>query len=107
MVSSIIKKLGDIAAFRNGLNFTKSSKGESIKIIGVKDFQNYFWIQEAQLDSVTIDAELKEIDILCKGDILTVRSNGNKELIVRCLLAGALSEKTSHSGFTENYICCF
>ncbi|HEY9800461.1 MAG TPA: restriction endonuclease subunit S [Leptolyngbyaceae cyanobacterium] len=94
------KKLGDIATFRNGLNFTKSSKGESIKIVGVKDFQNYFWIQEDQLDSVTIDAELKEIDILRKGDILTVRSNGNKELIGRCVLAGDLSQKTSHSGFT-------
>lgn len=94
------KKLGDIATFRNGLNFTKSSKGESIKIVGVKDFQNHFWIQEAQLDSVTIDAELKEIDILRKGDILTVRSNGNKELIGRCVLAGEISEKTSHSGFT-------
>lgn len=94
------KKLGDIATFRNGLNFTKSSKGESIKIVGVKDFQNHFWIQEAELDSVTIDANLKEIDILRKGDILTVRSNGNKELIGRCLLANELSEKTSHSGFT-------
>ena len=94
------KKLGDIATFRNGLNFTKSSKGESIKIVGVKDFQNHFWIQEDQLDSVTIDAELKEIDILREGDILTVRSNGNKELIGRCVIAGELSQKTSHSGFT-------
>jgi type I restriction enzyme S subunit len=94
------KKLGDIATFRNGLNFTKSSKGESIKIVGVKDFQNHFWIQEDQLESVTIDAELKEIDILRKGDILTVRSNGNKELIGRCVLAGDIYEKTSHSGFT-------
>lgn len=94
------KKLGDIATFRNGLNFTKSSKGESIKIVGVKYFQNHFWIQEDQLESVTIDAELKEIDILRKGDILTVRSNGNKELIGRCVLAGDIYEKTSHSGFT-------
>jgi type I restriction enzyme S subunit len=94
------KNLEDIATFRNGINFTKSSKGESIKIVGVKDFQNNFWIQEGQLDSVTIDAELKEIDILRKGDILTVRSNGNKELIGRCILAGDISEKTSHSGFT-------
>jgi type I restriction enzyme S subunit len=94
------RKLGEIATFRNGLNFTKSSKGEFIKIVGVKDFQNHFYIQESQLDSVTIDADLKEIDILRKGDILTVRSNGNKELIGRCVLADNLLEKTSHSGFT-------
>lgn len=94
------KKLGDIATFRNGLNFTKNSKGESIKIVGVKDFQNNFWIHEEQLDSVTLDGDLREIDILRKGDILTVRSNGNKELIGRCVLIGDLSGKTSHSGFT-------
>jgi type I restriction enzyme, S subunit len=94
------KKLGDIATFRNGLNFTKSSKGESIRIVGVKDFQNYFWLKEDQLESVTIDGELKKIDTLRKRDILTVRSNGNKELIGRCILVGDLSEKTSHSGFT-------
>jgi type I restriction enzyme, S subunit len=94
------KRLGDIATFRNGLNFTKASKGESIKIVGVRDFQNHFWIQEEQLDSVTIDAELKEIDVLQKGDILAVRSNGNNELIGRCVLAGVISGKTSHSGFT-------
>ncbi len=40
------KKLGEIAEFRNGLNFTKSSKGELIKIVGVKDFQDHFWIKE-------------------------------------------------------------
>ncbi|NDJ16419.1 restriction endonuclease subunit S [Myxacorys almedinensis] len=96
----IEKKLGDIAAFRNGLNFTKNSKGESIRIVGVKDFQNNFWIQEDQLESVTLDGELKEIDALRKGDILTVRSNGNRELIGRCVLVGDLSERTSHSGFT-------
>jgi type I restriction enzyme S subunit len=92
--------LGEIATFRNGLNFTKNSKGESIKIVGVKDFQSNFWIDEEQLETVTIDGDLKEIDVLQKGDILTVRSNGNKELIGRCVLAGELSEKTSHSGFT-------
>jgi type I restriction enzyme S subunit len=92
--------LGEIATFRNGLNFTKNSKGESIKIVGVKDFQNNFWIDEEQLETVTVDGDLKEIDVLREGDILTVRSNGNKELIGRCVLAGELSEKTSHSGFT-------
>ncbi|WP_225901248.1 restriction endonuclease subunit S [[Leptolyngbya] sp. PCC 7376] len=96
----IEEKLGTIADFRNGLNFTKSSRGEVIKIVGVKDFQNHFFIQDNQLESVTIDSTIKEIDILKEGDILTVRSNGNKELIGRCILANKLTEKTSHSWFT-------
>ena len=94
------KKLGDIATFRNGLNFTKSSKGESIKIVGVKDFQNHFWIQEAECRFRDHRCKLEGNNILRKGDILTVRSNGNKELIGRCVLANELLEKTSHSGFT-------
>ena len=36
------KPLGEMAMFRNGVNFTKSSQGEPIKILGVKDFQDYY-----------------------------------------------------------------
>lgn len=94
------KKLSDIAAFKNGLNFTKSSKGDKIKIVGVRDFQNSFWIPIQQLETAQIDGSLSDAYLLQKGDILTVRSNGNKQLIGRCILAPDVPEKTSHSGFT-------
>lgn len=97
---SEVKLLGDVATFRNGINFTKASKGETIKIVGVKDFQNYFWVPLDNLDSVTIDGKLNETDYLRKGDILAVRSNGNQQLIGRSILAGEVTEKTTHSGFT-------
>ena len=74
------KTLGDFATFRNGLNFTKGSDGEVIKIVGVKDFKNRFWVPFEHLESVTIDGKLREIDFLKDDDILTVRSNGNPEL---------------------------
>ena len=96
----IVKRLGEIATFRNGLNFTKGSLGEKIKIVGVKDFQKSFWVPLKLLDSVTIDGKLNEIDLLKEGDILTVRSNGNPELIGRMLIAGKVEENVSHSGFT-------
>ena len=94
------KRLGEIATFRNGMNFSKASRGERIKIVGVKDFQNAFFVPEESLDSVTIEGQLNENDVLKEGDILAVRSNGNPELIGRTILAGGLSENTSHSGFT-------
>ena len=97
---SEVKMLGDIATFRNGINFTKASKGETVNIVGVKDFQNYFWVPLDNLDSVTIDGKLNETDYLRKGDILAVRSNGNQQLIGRSILAGDVTEKTTHSGFT-------
>ena len=94
------QKLGDIASFRNGLNYTKQSKGQTVRIIGVKDFQNHFWAPIDDLDCVTLDGELSETDSLVEGDILSVRSNGNPALIGRCMLVGVLSGPVSHSGFT-------
>ncbi len=93
-------KLGEKATFRNGINFTKGSKGALVKIVGVKDFQSNFWIPIEGLDIVTTDGELKEIDVLKEGDIVAVRSNGNPKLIGRCMLAGTILEQMTHSGFT-------
>src|SRR5690606_35061853 len=92
----IASELGKHATFRNGMNFSKSSKGEKIKIVGVKDFQNKYWIPFEELDSVNLDSNLKEIDALNKDDIIAVRSNGNPELIGRTLLAGDFEGKVSH-----------
>lgn len=94
------KPLGSIATFRNGINYTKDSKGESVKIVGVRNFQDNFSAPLDDLDTVTIDGKLSEIDLLKQDDVLAVRSNGNIELIGRCLLVGEVADKISHSGFT-------
>jgi type I restriction enzyme, S subunit len=94
------KPLGALAAFRNGINYTQDSKGERVKVVGVKDFQRSFWVPSRDLDTVTIDGKLSELDLLKQGDILAVRSNGNLQLIGRCIVAGKVPEKMSHSGFT-------
>jgi len=94
------KRFGDLATFRNGINFTKASRGDSIKIVGVRDFQKNYWAPLDRLESVVTDGALPDSDLLQENDVLFVRSNGNPELIGRCLLVGTLSEKTTHSGFT-------
>ncbi|MGX6610843.1 restriction endonuclease subunit S [Enterobacter kobei] len=94
------KALGEMATFRNGVNFTKSSKGESIKILGVKDFKNHYWARLDSLESIIPDGALPEADTLQQNDIVFVRSNGNPELIGRCLLIGEIDERTTFSGFT-------
>ena len=38
--------------------------------------------------------------MLKENDVLFVRSNGNMELIGRCLLVGTVVDKITHSGFT-------
>lgn len=112
------KILGEFAIFRNGINYTKGSKGEKIKLVGVKDFQDSYWVPDNDLDEVSLDGKINEADLLKEGDILAVRSNGNPQLIGRTLLAGKINEKVSHSGFTiririiskivnPNYLCHF
>ena len=91
--------LDSIADFKNGLNFTRSSKGEVIKIVGVADFKNNFWTPD-ELEEVQIEGKLSKAYELRDDDILVVRSNGNKELIGRCILARDVEGQTSHSGFT-------
>jgi len=94
------KPLGALASFRNGINYNKLSSGERVKIVGVKDFKDDFWAPLDKLDTISIDGNLDAIDELRDGDVLTVRSNGNAELIGRCILAANVSEKMTHSGFT-------
>jgi type I restriction enzyme S subunit len=93
-------RFGDLAIFRNGINFTKSSKGERVRIVGVKDFKDNYWAPLDQLDMVTTDGALSDADLVAQDDLLFVRSNGNKELIGRCLLIGEPVERVTHSGFT-------
>ncbi len=93
-------RLAEVARFRNGVNYTKESRGQEVLVIGVKDFQSKFWAPLDSLDRVTLDGPLHEADQLNEGDIVFVRSNGNPALIGRCLLVGPVGEQTTHSGFT-------
>jgi type I restriction enzyme S subunit len=92
--------LGDLARFRNGINFTSASRGEEVRIVGVKDFQDHVFVPDDDLVTVQVDGTLTDEDLLRAGDILTVRSNGNKALIGRCMIAASVQERTAHSGFT-------
>jgi type I restriction enzyme S subunit len=94
------KPLGALAEFRNGINYTQNSKGERIQVVGVKDFQKNFWVPSGDLDTVSVDDRLADLDLLKSADLLLVRSNGNPALIGRCMLANGLPKRISHSGFT-------
>lgn len=91
---------GDFYDFRNGLNFTKGMSGEEIKILGVSDFQsnNYFTDFE-KLPSVRVAGKVSSKDTLADDDLVFVRSNGNKDLIGRCMFLRDVDRKVSFSGF--------
>ncbi|HOO54657.1 MAG TPA: restriction endonuclease subunit S [Methanothrix sp.] len=91
---------GEIAEFRNGLNFTKENFGKGIKVIGVSDFQDYTVPKYDELSEINPDGVVKKSDYLEEGDILFVRSNGNRSLIGRSLFIRGIKESISHSAFT-------
>lgn len=93
-------KLGEIADFRNGLNFTKESFGKGVKVIGVKDFQDYSIPLYDEIEEINPEGVIRASDLLQVGDILFVRSNGNRELIGRSLFIDKVDEPISHSAFT-------
>ncbi|EPX9366310.1 restriction endonuclease subunit S [Aeromonas veronii] len=78
-------KYGDIAEFRNGLNFSKDSHGKGCILIGVADFKDNFVPQWNDLEEINPCGIVKSDDYLKEGDIIFVRSNGNKELVGRSL----------------------
>lgn len=96
-----IIQFGDIAEFKNGLNFKANEIGPSIRVLGVGDFQRKSVISDMTvLSSITLSRNLSADYLLQDGDLVFVRSNGNKELVGRCLLVYPGNEKVSYSGFT-------
>lgn len=94
-------ELGSLAEFRNGVNYTKDNFGKGIKIINVKDFQDYSVPNYIELDEINPDGVVSERNHLQENDIVFVRSNGNKELIGRSLMLLSLPpEPVTHSAFT-------
>ena len=93
-----VKKLGEVSEFKNGLNFNKIENGHLIKFLGVSDFQNKRNISSDTLGHISLLEEVSEDYFLKTDDIVFVRSNGNKELIGRCVKL-TITEPTTYSGF--------
>jgi type I restriction enzyme S subunit len=90
--------LSELGELKNGLNFEKKSVDIPCKIIGVKDFANNTFPNYDMLDS--IDSSLVNAESLLEnGDIVFVRSNGNKDLVGRSMFIHNIPDKVSYSGF--------
>ncbi len=76
---------GEVAEFRNGLNFSKDSHGTGCALIGVSDFKNNFTPKYENLEQINPEGVSKAEDYVKRGDLLFVRSNGNKALVGRSL----------------------
>jgi len=94
------KRLGECGSFKNGMNFASTDTGYTIRSLGVGDFKNLYQIDDTeQLSEISLKAAPSEDYLLKDGDIVFVRSNGNKELVGRCLLVYPKDIPTTYSGF--------
>ena len=94
------KKLGDIGELKNGMNFNKKESGYNVHILGVGDFGKLFLIDDTDcLQTISLNSNPSEEYILKNEDIVFVRSNGNKNLVGRCVLIHVGDEPCSFSGF--------
>jgi type I restriction enzyme S subunit len=92
--------LGTLAEFRNGVNYDKSNFGEGIKVINVGDFGQHLIAPLDGLGQIRPEGIVRKEHLLRDGDVLFVRSNGNRELIGRSLLVREIQEPVTHSAFT-------
>lgn len=96
-----LRTFGDIAEFRNGVNFLVDDQGEVAKIIGVGDFKDRTEISAFdQLSEIRLRSTLSPDDQLQDGDLLFVRSNGSKNLVGRCVVIKNPPAGVTFSGFT-------
>ena len=85
---------------KNGMNFSTKDSGFDISCLGVADFQSRLTIHEdTPLTTISLNEMPGEDYLLKNGDIVFVRSNGNKELVGRSVLVKFTDRITTFSGF--------
>lgn len=94
------KGLLEIGKCKNGMNFSAGESGVDIHCLGVGDFKDYSEISDTSiLPKISLNKMPPEEVMLRDGDIVFVRSNGNKMLVGRCLVIFPGDIATTYSGF--------
>lgn len=95
-----IKPLLEMGDCKNGMNFHKGESGIELNCLGVGDFQNLSVIADtSELPTVSLNAMPSKEYLLENEDIVFVRSNGNKNLVGRCVAVYPNDTPTVFSGF--------
>jgi type I restriction enzyme S subunit len=99
-----IKQLGECGSFKNGMNYSQNDNGFEIKCLGVGDFKDRYKIDNInEISEINLSSEPTQEYLLKNGDIVFVRSNGNKELVGRSVEVFPNNVKLTFSGFCIRY----
>ncbi len=94
----------ELGCCKNGMNFHKGDTGVDIQCLGVGDFRNKTIIRDITgLPFVSLNEMPDSEYLLRDNDIVFVRSNGNKELVGRCLAIYPGDVPVTYSGFCIRY----
>ena len=94
------KKLSELGSLKNGINFQKNDNENDLYCLGVADFKDNKYISDIfTLQKVPSKSVNLTEDLLKNGDIVFVRSNGNKALVGRCVAVYPNEEAVTFSGF--------
>ena len=100
----ITKPLLTLGSCKNGMNFHNSDAGVEINCLGVGDFKDYDLISDTHtLPTVSLNSMPTEDYFLKDGDIVFVRSNGNKTMVGRSVVVYPGDNPTVFSGFCIRY----
>ena len=98
------KPLLDMGKCKNGMNFHYDDSGVEISCLGVGDFKDLSVIDNTKKLSIVSLNEMPSEEYLLKdGDIVFVRSNGNRDLVGRSLAIYPGNLPTTFSGFCIRY----
>lgn len=100
----VTKSLLEMGYCKNGVNFHSGDSGIEIHCLGVGDFKDYSVVDGTDyLPTISLSEEPPEESMLQDGDIVFVRSNGNKAFVGRCLVVYPHNTPTTYSGFCIRY----
>ncbi|MCR5661088.1 MAG: restriction endonuclease subunit S [bacterium] len=89
---------------KNGMNFHSNDSGVVLNCLGVGDFKDFDVITDTHnLPSISLNEMPTDDYLLKNGDIVFVRSNGNKIMVGRSVLVYPNGNPTTFSGFCIRY----
>jgi type I restriction enzyme S subunit len=90
--------------FKNGMNFAKGESGSKLRYLGVGNFKSLSSIDDMNsLGWIELNKYPAKDYLLQCGDLIFVRSNGNKALVGRCISVYPKGESLTFSGFCIRY----
>ena len=97
------KTLGDLGAFKNGMNFGKEAMGHGNPFVNLQNVFGQFVVDDQKLELAVSSAVQRREYNLLKGDVLFIRSSVKPEGVGETALVTKTLIDTTYSGFIIRY----